>query len=441
MKRKSYYLAAVKEKIIEKMDLSRQMTEEEIKEKIDEEILAESKTGCLEIDERRQLRQEIFDSIRRLGILQELIEDQEITEIMVNGIQPVFVEKKGRLTRLDIRFESLEKLNHVIQQIAADCNRVVNEASPIVDARLKNGSRVNVVLAPVALNGPVLTIRRFPDKPITMEKLIELGTVNKSISSFLNNMVKAGYNILVSGGTGSGKTTFLNVLSGFIPKDQRVITIEDSAELQLREIDNLVSLETRNANVEGCKEITIRDLIKTSLRMRPDRIIVGEVRGKEAVDMLQSLNVGHWGMTTLHANSVRDVISRLETMVLMGMELPMEAIRRQIVSGFDLMIHLGRLRDGSRKVLEIAEPVGISEENVKLKTLFKFQETGEAEDGKVEGNFIFMGGLEHEEKLKAAGIHKMAETFEKTEVCQALGNRKAKTFDSDCSERRTFLNQ
>lgn len=419
MKRNTDYLTAVKEKIIEKMDLSRQMTEEEIKEKIDEEILAESKTSCLEIVERRQLRQEIFDAIRRLGVLQELIDDPEITEIMVNGMQPVFVEKKGRLTRLDIRFESPEKLNLVIQQIAADCNRVVNEASPIVDARLRDGSRVNVVLAPVALNGPALTIRRFPEKPITMEKLIELGTIDKNVSSFLSRLVKAGYNILVSGGTGSGKTTFLNVLSGFIPKDQRVITIEDSAELQLREIDNLVSLETRNANVEGCREITIRDLIKTSLRMRPDRIIVGEVRGKEAVDMLQSLNVGHWGMTTLHANSVRDVISRLETMVLMGMELPLEAVRRQIVSGFDLMIHMGRLRDGSRKVLEIAEPVGISKGEVQLKTLFRFQEKGETKDGKVEGDFISMGGLEHDEKLKAAGIYQAAKRLEKAETVEA----------------------
>lgn len=394
----------LKEKILSRMDLSRQMTEEEIKDRIDECILSESKNSYLAMEDRKKLRQELFDSIRRLGILQELIEDPEITEIMINGIQPVFIERKGKLEQLSVCFESAEQLGYIIQQIASDCNRVINEASPIVDARLKDGSRVNAVLAPVALNGPILTIRRFPEKPITMEQLISLGTIDRQVSSLLERLVKAGYNILVSGGTGSGKTTFLNVLSQFIPETQRVITIEDSAELQLGRLPNLVSLETRNANVEGCKEITIRDLIKTSLRMRPDRIIVGEVRGKEAVDMLQSINVGHCGMTTVHANSVRDVVSRLETMVLMGMELPLPAIDKQIASGFDLMIHLGRLRDGSRHVLEIAEPIGLAEGELKLETLYRFQETGETKQGQIIGRLLKTGELKNVEKLKAAGM-------------------------------------
>lgn len=390
--------------IISRMDLSKQMSEEEIKEVIDEEILKEGKTRHLELNLKAALRKEIYYAIRQLGILQDLINNPDITEIMVNGTAPVFIEKNGKLQQINISFESEEKLNHVIQQIAADCNRVINEASPIMDARLKDGSRVNAVLAPVALNGPILTIRRFPEKAITMEQLIETDSVNKEAADFLMKLVKAGYNILVSGGTGSGKTTFLNVLSDFIPKNERVITIEDSAELQLQNLPNLVRMETRNANVEGCHEITIRDLIKTSLRMRPDRIIVGEVRGKEAVDMLQSINVGHYGMTTVHANSVRDVVSRLETMVLMGMELPVSAIRKQIVSGFDIMIQLGRLRDGSRHVLEIAEPVSVVNDEVKIRTLYRFQETGEGQEGRVLGKLIKTGELKNVEKLKMAGL-------------------------------------
>lgn len=382
------------------------MSDEEIIEAIDKEILKEGKGRGLEFKVKAALRKEIYYAIRQLGILQDLINDQDITEIMVNGTEPIFVERQGKLEQLSVHFESKEKLSHVIQQIAAKCNRVINESLPIVDARLADGSRVNAVLSPIALNGPILTIRRFPKKPITMETLMEMGSVNKDTANFLKRLVIAGYNILVSGGTGSGKTTFLNVLSGFIPRDQRVITIEDSAELQLQGIPNLVCMETRNAYVEGCHEITIRDLIKTSLRMRPDRIIVGEVRGKEAVDMLQSINVGHCGMTTVHANSVRDVISRLETMVLMGMELPTSAIRKQIVSGFDIMIHLARLRDGSRHVLEIAEPVSVTEGEVKIHTLYRFQETGEDAGGKVIGELLKMGELNNVEKLKAAGFTK-----------------------------------
>ncbi len=371
----------LQEEIIARLDLSKHMSEEEIRELIDEQIRQESKKQYLEIAAREQLRGDIFHAVRQLGLLQELIDNPDITEIMVNGTSGIFVEKKGRLQKLDIRFDSAEKLKQIIRQITSQCNRVVNEASPIVDARLSDGARVNVVLDPVAVNGPILTIRRFPSKPITMEQLIAMGSVTEECRDWLKDKVEAGCNILVSGGTGSGKTTFLNVLSQFIPKEERVITIEDSAELQLNGIPNLVSLETRNANVEGCKEITIRDLIKTSLRMRPDRIIVGEVRGKEAVDMLQSVNVGHSAMTTVHANSVRDVVSRLETMVLMGMEMPVTAIRKQIVSGFDIMVHLGRLRNGSRKVLEIAEPVGFENGEVQMKTIYQFQTAAENSAG------------------------------------------------------------
>ncbi|MCR4787029.1 MAG: CpaF family protein, partial [Lachnospiraceae bacterium] len=382
------------------LDLSLDMTEEKILEQIDQRILSASKRYGMDFDDREKIRREIFRDIRRLGILQDLIEDPEVTEIMVNGTDGIFIEKKGKLCRTELKFDSKEKLKQMIWQITAECNRVVNEASPIVDARLRDGSRVNVVLDPVALNGPILTIRRFPRDPITMEDLIEMGSITEECAEFLIKTVKAGFNILVSGGTGSGKTTMLNVLSNFIPGDQRVVTIEDSAELQIRGIPNLVSMETRNANVEGCREITIRDLIKTSLRMRPDRIIVGEVRSKEAIDMLQAINVGHSAMTTVHANSVNDVVSRLETMVLMGMEMPVSAIRGQIASGFDLMIHLGRWHDGSRRVLEVAEPVGIKDGNIIMNRLYKFVTSDEDPGLKEPGETIRVGKQVNVEKYR-----------------------------------------
>lgn len=395
----------LKTKLLEKMDFSREMSDEEIKSMIDELIIRESKREILGIEERRHLRQELFHSIRKLDILQELIDDNEVTEIMINGTEEIFIEKAGRLRGYGMRFESKEKLEDVIQQIVAECNRTVNEASPIVDARLKNGARVNVVLSPVALNGPILTIRRFPDKPIGMKELIAFGSLTEKIAEFLADLVRAGYNIFISGGTGSGKTTFLNALSAYIPVDERIITIEDNAELQILNIPNIVKMETRNANVEGCKPITIRDLIKTSLRMRPDRIIVGEVRGGESIDMMQCLNTGHDGsMSTGHANSSADMLSRLETMILMGMELPLAAIRQQIASALDIIIHLGRLRDRSRKVLEIVEITGYAQGEIQVNPLYVFEEEGEDESGRVLGSLQKRGELKDVKKLKAAGI-------------------------------------
>lgn len=396
-------LVLVEEEIINRMDLTQDLKEEEVCDLIDAEILREKKRRHLELSSMTVLRKNIYHAIRELGKLQELLEDPGITEIMVNGTEPVFVEKGGRLWQIPVRFETEEKLCHVIQQIAAGCNRTVNEANPVMDGRLKDGSRVNVVLPPVALNGPVLTIRRFPEKVMTMEQLIHFSSISREAAEFLAALVKAGYNILVSGGTGSGKTTVLNSLSAFIPPDERVITIEDSAELQLQGLPDLVRLETRVAGVEGCKEITIRDLIRTSLRMRPSRLIVGEVRGKEAIDMLQSVNVGHCGMTTIHANSIRDVVSRLETLVLMGMEIPLPAIRRQISAGFDLMIHLGRLRDGTRRVLEIAEPLPYTEGELQFRSLYRFREVAERE-GRIIGELEKVGELMQKEKLRSAGI-------------------------------------
>ena len=360
--------------ILMHIDLSREVPDEEIEELIDDEITKKSQEAYIPLGLRLELRRAIFDSIRKKGVIQQLIDDPSVTEIMVNGTEAIFVERAGQLFQWENCFETREELGDVIQQIAAHSNRVVNEASPIVDARLENGSRVNIVMEPVALNGPIVTIRRFPENPIMMEDLIKFGAITIEGSEFVKKLVRAGYNIFVSGGTGSGKTTFLNAMSQFIPKDTRIITIEDSAELQIRGIPNLVKLETRNANVEGCEPITIRDLIKSSLRMRPDRIIVGECRDGAAFDFLQAANTGHDGsMSTGHANSAADMISRLEMMVLMsGVEFPLNAIRRQIASAVDIIIHLGRLRDKSRKVLEIVEITDFADGEVVTSPLFRF---------------------------------------------------------------------
>ena len=395
----------LKQRVRERLDYGKDFTDEEVADVIDEVLLEQSNLLVFPVDVRKRMKREVFDSLRRLDILQMFVEDSSVTEIMINGKDHIFVEQAGRLRELETGFESMEKLQDVIQQIVAGCNRVVNEASPIVDARLPNGSRVNIVMEPIALNGPIVTIRRFPDKPITMEQLIAMKSISAEVANFLEKLVIAGYNIFISGGTGSGKTTFLNVLSDFIPREERVITIEDSAELQLQGLPNLVRLETRNSNVEGCREITIRELIKSSLRMRPDRIIVGEVRGPEAIDMMQCLNTGHDGsMSTGHANSGRDMLARLENMVLMGMDIPLMAIRQQIASGIDIIVHLGRLRDKSRKVMEITEVLGCDGNQILLNHLYEFEETGEDVEGNVQGELRKKGVLQNEKKLQAAGL-------------------------------------
>ncbi len=394
----------LRQKIIREMDLCREVTDEELYEAIDRCIIEYGKRDYLCIQEKRKLRKDIFNSIRRLDILQELIEDPEITEIMVNGPEHIFLEKAGRLYESDMRFESSDKLEDVVQQMVSHSNRVVNEACPIVDSRLADGSRVNIVLAPIAMEGPVITIRKFPEHPITAEQLIELKAISKEASEFLRKLVIAGYNILISGGTGSGKTTFLNVLSNYIPQDERIITIEDSAELQIRNIPNLVRLEVRNANTEGNNGITIRDLIKTALRMRPDRIIVGEVRDAAAVDMLQAMNTGHDGsLSTGHANSPSDMLSRLESLVLLGAEIPLLAVRKQIASAIDIIVHLGRMRDRSRRLLQITEVLDCREGEIALNPIYTFEETGE-ENGTVQGRLVLQNKLFHTEKLKRAGV-------------------------------------
>jgi len=400
------FLQKLQQQIMEDLDFGEELSDAQLKELIGKHLLEKDKNYQFTLMQRKQIGKEIFDSLRKLDVLQDLIDDDEVTEIMVNGPNDIFVEKQGRLFRTNLRFESREKLLHVINQIVSSCNRVVNESSPIVDARLKNGARVNVVLYPIALNGPILTIRRFPDNPITMDRLIELGAVSREAVDFLEKAVRAKYNILVSGGTGSGKTTFLNALSQYIPEDERIITIEDSAELQIRGIGNLIRMETRNNNLEGGRGITIRDLIKTSLRMRPTRIIVGEVRGEEASDMIGSaMNCGHDGsMSSAHANSAVDMLLRLENMILMSATLPVEAIRRQVASGVDLIVHLGRMRDKSRKVLEIVEIKGMEYGEIILNPLFQFRETSDKNSERVEGKLERVGQLIHTYKMENAGI-------------------------------------
>ncbi len=392
------------ERIQEQIDLSREVSDEEVREIIDSIIVEQSKKVFISLSDKGKLRRELFHAIRGLDILQELVDDAEITEIMVNGTEPIFVEKAGQLYPLAIHFETRERLEDIIQQIVSRANRVVNTASPIADAVLENGSRVNVVLPPAAVNGPILTIRRFPDKPLEMADLLRMGSISEEVSDFLHRLVAAGYNIMISGGTGSGKTTFLNTLSGFIPSDERIITIEDSAELQLQGISNLVRLETRNANMEGCSEITIRDLIKTSLRMRPDRIVVGEVRGREAVDLMSAFNTGHDGsLSTAHANSAKDLLGRMESMMLMGVEMPLSAIKRQIASGIDMIVQLGRLRDRSRRVLEVAEVIGLQGEEIEVQSLYRFAEQGEDEQGRIIGRLERIHPLTHTQKLEHRG--------------------------------------
>lgn len=386
----------------QRIDLSREVEDSEIQDMIDTLVVQMGRKYALSLAQRQALGKSIFYEIRKLDVLQELVDSDDVTEIMVNGTDNIFVEKAGHIYEWDKHFETQEKLENVIQQIVAKCNRVVNEALPIADARLENGSRVNIVLAPVALNGPIITIRRFPEHPISMQDLIRFGSISEEAAAELEKLVIAGYNIFISGGTGSGKTTFLNALSHYIPRTERVITIEDSAELQLQGIPNLVRLETRNANMDGAREITIRDLLKSSLRMRPDRLIIGEVRGSEAIDMLQALNTGHDGsLSTGHANSSKDMLTRLETMVLMGMELPLAAVRRQIASGVDMIVHLGRLRDKSRRVLEIVEVIGFEKDEIVTAPIYQFQESGE-EKGHVTGNLVKINKITHTLKLQAS---------------------------------------
>ena len=387
----------LKAALLEELEEKREAGDEEIREMIRSLILAVSRRQYLPVDERIRLTGELFSSVRRLDILQELIDDKSVTEIMVNGPDTIFLERNGRMERWEKTFSSKEKLEDVIQQIAGSVNRVVNEQHPIVDARLSDGSRVNAVIAPVALDGPILTIRQFPEKPIDMESLIKRGSITGEAAGFLETLVKAAYSMIIGGGTSAGKTTFLNALSNYIPKGERVITIEDNAELQIQGVRNLVRLEAKEANSGENRPVTIRDLIKSALRMRPDRVVVGECRSGEAVDMLQAMNTGHDGsLSTIHCNSSEDCLSRLETMVLMAFPLPLPAIRRQIASGVDIIIHLGRLRDRSRRVLEIAEVDGMAGEEVRLNPLFAWDDQAQ--------RLVKVGELKHRVKLIRSGL-------------------------------------
>lgn len=396
----------IRHKVYQNLDVGHDITDDELYQVIDRCIYEASREKIISIRQKEELRSRLYNSIKKLDILQELLDDDEITEIMVNGTECIFYEKHGRIKKWDRQFESEEKLADIAQRIAAMSNRMVNEASPIVDTRLNDGSRVNIVLPPVAIDGPVITIRKFYDTPLTIERLIELGSITPEASCFLEKLVKSRYNIFISGGTGSGKTTFLNVLSDYIPSDERVITIEDSAELQLHNISNMVRLEARMANAEGGNAVSIRDLIKSSLRMRPDRIVVGEVRGAEALDMLQAMNTGHDGsLSTGHGNSPKDMLTRLETMVLMGMSMPVDAIRTQIASAIDIIVHLARQRDKSRKVVQIAEVGNYQNGEIELTPLFKYVEKGETKDGRILGGLVRQSAcIKRTEKLEAAGI-------------------------------------
>ena len=394
----------LREKVLSEIDMSKEVSDVDVGRTIDRCILEESKDTYLPLKDKISLRVELFNSFRRLDVLTDFLEEEEISEIMVNGTDNIFIERGGGLCKTDKSFENEDKLKAVIQQIVADCNRRINDANPIVDARLKDGSRVNIVIPPIALDGPTITIRRFPKHKIDLQRLVEIGSIDDYMIKVLDALIKSRYNIFISGGTGSGKTTFLNALSDLIPKDERIITIEDSAELQIKGVENLVRMEVRNANVEGKNSVSIRDLIKNSLRMRPDRIIVGEVRDEAAIDMLSAMNTGHDGsLSTGHANSAKDMLSRLETMVLMGMDIPLMAVRKQIASAVDIIIHLGRLRDKSRKVLSISEVLDVMDGDIRLNTLFEFVELKE-EKNQVKGVLRKVNDLVNIHKLASTGM-------------------------------------
>ena len=399
-------LSRIKDTVMARIDPGRDVPEEEIRQIIDNVLRDFSSEHMMPAAKKLQYRKILFNDIKRLDILQEVIDDDSVTEIMVNGWNNIFIEKDGVIKKWDKHFDEPKRLNDIVQRIAASANKIVNESVPIADTKLADGSRVNIVMNPVAIDGPIVTIRKFYNSPLSMEKMIESGSVSEEAAMFLEALVKARYNIFISGGTGSGKTTFLNALSAYIPGDERVITIEDSAELKLVNIDNLVRLEARNANIEGRNVITIRDLIKSALRMRPDRIIVGEVRGSEALDMLQAMQTGHDGsLSTGHANNPEDMLLRLETMVLMGMDIPVAAIRAQIASAIDIIVHLGRLRDKSRRVLSISEVKGITDGNIVLNKIFEFEEDGIDEQNKIIGRLKLSGNVfTNTQKLKMAGL-------------------------------------
>lgn len=395
----------VRQCVVEQIPAGIEISDEELRERIESHIEAMAKEEYIRLEEKRKLRHIVFNSIRKMDILQDMLEDEDVTEIMVNGPDHIFVEKEGRLMETGLAFEHQGRLEDIAQQIASSGNRIVNESNPILDARLADGSRVNIVVPPIAIEGPVITIRKFPKEALTMKKLIRMGAVTEEAEAFLQKLVEAKYNIFISGGTGAGKTTFLNILSNFIPHTERVITIEDSAELQIQNIDNLVRLEARNANVEGKNQVTIRELVRSALRMRPDRIIVGEIRDSAAIDLLTAMNTGHDGsLSTGHANSPADMLNRLETLVLMGMDIPLGAIRQQIASGIDLIVHLGRLRDKSRRVLEISEVGEVKDGCIQLFPLFVFQEEGER-DGRILGGLKNTGrGLRAVDKCQRSGV-------------------------------------
>ena len=399
-------VSEIKKYITENFPLSK-MSDEELEEQV--ENITEKKLGGIycPIEQKVSIVQQVYSSIRGFGLLDTIITDDTITEVMINGPENIFIEQNGHLYKMNKQFESQRRLEDIIQRIVGLAGREVNQANPICDTRLPDGSRVNVVLPPIALCGPTITIRKFSKTPMTIEKLIQYGSITQEIADKLELLVRAKYNIFISGGTGSGKTTFLNALSNYIPHDERVITIEDSAELQITGVDNLVSLETRNANASGSGQITIRDLIKSSLRMRPERIVVGEVRGGEALDMLQAMNTGHDGsLSTGHANSTQDMLSRLETMVLQGAAgLPLEAIRQQIASAVDIIIHLSRLRDKSRKTMEITEIVGYDDGQIILNPLYVFEEDESSTMDKVSGKLKRTDNpMKNDFKLRLSGI-------------------------------------